>query len=238
MDVLTNSLVDSVVNGLDELECSILSDEDNYFASTPDPVVLFKAITVRRLGLRHCSPTRSHFGGRFRIDLRLNPDLNCRRFEYRQDIRGIATLQLPGSTTTLDASRCFNIPGGLQTTLREDGEVVGGTRPLTPPAAGHACNLISSGSIERYGYRTAPPVKRSGTCPGFSFLEDRYLPTQRGVCRYRANDTYGLSIDRTLLHRATIRLRIVWRGRVIDTRRSGRTIRTLHWGVRGNAVVT
>mgnify|MGYP001384994996 CR=1 FL=1 len=221
--------------GLDE---TLLDTNTDYEAeSSAGPIATFKAITVNSLALRTCTSRMSHFGGLFRIKLDFNSDFDCRRFEYRQDIKGTATITPKGALTPLDASECFNIPGSLSPKFKEDGEIIGGTRPTTVPAPGHFCNPVVGGRVERFGYRSAPAVLRTGTCPVFSILEDRYLSSQRHGCKYRAKDTYGLSVDTIVLSGATLSLRIVWRGKVIDTDRSDKVIRTLHWGVKGSTVI-
>jgi hypothetical protein len=207
------------------------------------PILEFRAVTVTPLGLR-AAGAGFNMGGSFRVIIRFNPALNCRSFEYRQFIRGTATLQrgtfATGSPPSLatwsptapacDASRCFEIPGGLPTTLREDGQIIGGTRATGSPPAGQCCQSLTGGRIERFGYRSSPPVHRTG-------LEDRYLPSQATGCEYRARDTYGLS-GTSRPTGLRIRLRIVWQGRVIDTSRGNRIIATRHWGVRGDDIIT
>lgn len=212
-------------------------DQEADYAIKADPVVKFLAISVQPLGLRICDARTSHFGGLFRVDLRLDPALDCSRYEYRQDIRGRASVQLAGSSSRLDMRNCFEVPGGLSPALlTEDGQILN-PAPIRPVPPGHACPPLAGSIVERFGYRSSPPVVRAMGCPIFASLEDRYLPTQATGCRYVARDTYGVSIDRARLRGATLRLRLIWRGRVIDRLRGDRTIRTLHWGVRGRAIV-
>ncbi len=186
-----------------------------------DPVVEFRAITVTPIDLRAFGPGWM-MGGSFRVRARFNPTVDCRRYEYRQFIKGTATVQQGRSTgppafatwvaagPVINAAGSFQIPGGLPTSFAEDGQMVGGV-------------------IHRFGHRSAPPHVSIG-------LEDRYLPTQAAGCEYRAQDTYGLR-GATRPSGLRIKLDITWQGRIIDTAGGNRILRTLHWRARKDDII-
>jgi hypothetical protein len=192
------------------------------------PVIEFRHHTVTPTGLRASGPGNLgfFFGGRFRVRLRLNPNADCRRFEYRQFIRGTCTARrgtfaagLPRvlanwspSGPESDRSSVFQVPGGLSATqLREDGQVVGGV-------------------TRRIGHRGAAQTLQEG-------LEDRYLPTRATGCDFHAVDTYGLR-DNIRIIGTRLRLHLVFEGRVIDTSDHNRIIQRIHWSVRGDDIIT
>jgi hypothetical protein len=192
--------------------------------STTDPILEFRAITVTPVNLRAFG-AGFMMGGSFKIKLKFHPDVDCRRYEYRQRIKGTATVQqgsFSGTARTLatwsstgpvkNVASAFQIPGGLPVAFAEDGQTT------------------STGAVNRFGHRSSPAVQQTG-------LEDRYLPRQSDGCEYRAQDTYGLrGTTRPLGLR--IRLNIIWQGRVIDTRSGNRVIRTLHWGAKRDDIIT
>jgi hypothetical protein len=192
--------------------------------ATTDPILEFRAITVTPINLRAFG-AGFMMGGSFKIRLKFHPDVDCRRYEYRQRIKGTATLQqgsFSGTVRTLatwsstgsvkNVASAFQIPGGLPTTFAEDAQIT------------------STGAVNRFGHRSSSAVHQTG-------LEDRYLPRQSDGCEYRAQDTYGLrGTTRPLGLR--IRLNIIWQGRVIDTRSGNRVIRTLHWGAKRDDIIT
>ncbi len=186
-----------------------------------DPVVEFRAVTVTPIALRGFGAGWM-MGGSFRVHARFNPTVNCRPLEYRQLIKGTATVQQGRFTgapslatwvatgTVINAASSFQIPGGLPTAFAEDGQVVGGV-------------------THRFGHRSAPAHISTG-------LEDRYLPAQATGCEYRAQDTYGLR-GATRPVGLRIKLNITWQGRIIDTSRANRLVRTLHWGVNKDDII-
>ena len=154
-------------------------------------------------------------GGQFTVRIRFD-ERDCEHLEYRQYIRGTATLQhgmfigarLPGNwrATGQPVSQAHNfaVPGGLRSNYREDGE----TR---------------HGRVYRFGYRRGDGVQEEG-------LEDRYLPHPDGP-EYRLRDTWGLR--GTSRPRATrIQIWVQYKGTVIDTRRPDRPIETREWSYR------
>ena len=182
----------------------------------------FRATTIVRPGLR-ADGAGFFAGGQFIVRARFDPG-DCARYEYRQHIRGTAFL-LPGifggtppsranwipTGIPRDASSDFEIPGGLATTFKEDGQRRGGR-------------------TERFGHRSGSQVLRQG-------LEDRYLPNRADGCEYKARDTWG--IRGTARPRGLrIQIDILYRGRIIDTAESNRVVRTLHWGVKIDDIIT
>ena len=154
-------------------------------------------------------------GGQFTIRIRFTAS-DCLNFQYRQYIRGTATLQqgrfegerLPGNWVPTaepeSVGRLFAVPGGLQPNLTEDGE-----RRL--------------GHDYHFGYRTGDGVEEEG-------LEDRYIPHPNGP-EYRLRDTFGLRGDsRPVATR--IRINLFFKGEVIDDRRPERPVLTREWSYR------
>lgn len=187
-----------------------------------NPIVEFRAITLTPIDLR-ASGAGFKMGGRFKIQLRLNPSSDCSRYQYRQFIKGSVSLQqgrFIGTPHTLanwratgalhNAMHDFRVPGGLQPHFTEDGE-------------------MRHGRAHHFGHRSAAPVNEPG-------LEDRYLPTQASGCEYRGMDTYGLE-GRSRPVGLRIKMKITWQGRVIDTANSNRIIDTRHWGVDRDDVI-
>ena len=188
-----------------------------------NPIVEFRAVTLVPINLGG-QGAGFKMGGRFRVTVRLNPEVDCGRYEYRQFIKGTANVQqgtFTGPVPSLanwrpsgplhDAKNDFGVPGGLQPHFTEDGEIVGG-RTLS------------------FGYRSAAPVVQQG-------IEDRYLPSQATGCEYRAVDTYGLSGIRRP-RGLRVRLKLTWQGRVIDTRAGNRILDTRQWGVEKDDIIT
>lgn len=153
-------------------------------------------------------------GGQFTVRIRLDGDYE--HLEYRQQIRGTATLQqgmfvgarLPGNWRAIaeprSMARSFAVPGGLQPNYTEDGE----TR---------------HGHTYRFGYRRGEGVQEEG-------LEDRYVPHPDGP-GYRLRDTWGLrGASRPTATRIQVRVR--YKGTVIDTRRPGNALETREWWYR------
>lgn len=186
-----------------------------------DPVVEFRAVTVTPIALRAFGAGWM-MGGSFRVIARFNHPSGCGRFEYRQRIKGTATVQQGRFTGTpslatwvatgpvANAASSFEIPGGLPTAFAEDGQIVGGV-------------------VHRFGHRSAPAHVATG-------IEDRYLPTQATGCEYKAQDTYGLR-GSTRPTGLRIKLDILWQGRIIDTSRANTVIRTLHWGAKKDDII-
>ena len=148
------------------------------------------------------------------------------RYEYRQYIKGTAIMQqgsfggTPASmdnwvakpaTVPEDGKDLFLIPGGLHTSFREDG-------------------LIRYGKKEYFGYRSSNAALRQG-------IEDRYLPDQPTGSEYRLRDTWGL---RAPTRRVGLRLMIdlIYKGAIIDRQNFDQVVRTLHWGVHLDVIVT
>ena len=190
----------------------------------PSPVEQFRMIPGTPLGLR-ASGSGWVVRGNFRIHIVFNPKAGCSRYEYRQYIRGTATIQQgtfpsgvePSMTTwqptgqLIDVASTFLIPGGLPSQFREDGQTV-------------------AGRVLHFGYRSSPPVVAEGT-------EDRYLPAQATGWEYRGTDTYGLSGTSRVIG-LRIRLSLVWQGRIIDTRAHNRVIKQDTWHVNGDNIIT
>ncbi len=186
-------------------------------------VLEFRAITIVPAGLRG-DGAGFFAGGQFVVRAAFDAD-DCARYEYRQDIKGTASVHqgvlgaagpagLGGWVPTgvpRDAGPDFTVPGGLTSAFKEDGEVRGGR-------------------VERFGHRRNAAVLRTG-------LEDRYLSAQRDGCQYRLRDTWGL---RGTARPAGLRITIdiIYRGRIIDTADGNRVIRTLHWGVHIDDIIT
>lgn len=187
-----------------------------------NPVLQFRAVTIKPMALRGFG-SGWKMSAEFVVRLFLNPSLDCRRYQYRQFIRGTCTLQ-PGRFTGATVSRGtwvhtapardvageFEQPGGLPTRLSEDAQRV-------------------HGHTFRYGHRDADPVLETG-------LEDRYLPDQAGGPEYRARDIPGIS-GTTRPRGLRIRIDLHFRGRVIDVEDGGRAIRTLAWRYQGDDII-
>jgi hypothetical protein len=187
------------------------------------PIQRFEIIAGTPLALR-ASGSGWMMRGSFRVHILLRPQADCRRYEYRQYIRGTATVQrgtfpsgLPPSPTNWqatgpleDVASTFEIPGGLPRQFREDGQRVGGR-------------------VLHFGYRTSPAVVAEGT-------EDRYLPRQDTGCEYRGMDTFGLSAT-TRVVGLRIRLSLAWQGRIIDTRERNRVIGQETWHIDGDDII-
>ncbi len=190
--------------------------------TTINPIIEFRAITVTPIGLRGIG-AGFMMGGRFKVRVRFNPSVNCVQFEYRQFIKGTATVQqgaFVGSPSIANwhangalhnAANDFQIPGGLQPHFSEDGQITGGT-------------------TNQFGYRTATAVNSPD-------IEDRYIPVQATGCEYRLTDTYGLR-GNSQPKGLRIRMSIMWQGRVIDTSRSNRIVDTRHWRVDKDEIIT
>lgn len=186
-----------------------------------DPVVEFRAVTVTPIALRAFG-SGWMMGGSFRVIARFNHPSGCGRLEYRQRIKGTATVQRGRFTGAASlatwvathpvesAASFFEIPGGLPRDFVEDGQIVAGV-------------------VHRFGHRSAPAHIGTG-------IEDRYLPSQASGCEYRAQDTYGLR-GNSRLTGLRIKLDIIWQGRIIDTSRGGAVIRTLHWGAKKDDII-
>ncbi len=184
----------------------------------------FRATTIKSAALK--SDGAGIFaGGQFVVVARFD-GADAARYEYRQYIKGTAILQqgsFSGSPASMDnwvakpgsapedGKDLFLIPGGLPTSFREDG-------------------LIRNGRNERFGYRANAPVLRQG-------IEDRYLPDQVTGAEYRLRDTWGL---RAPTRRVGLRLMIdiVYKGAIIDRQNLDQVVRTLHWGVHLDVIVT
>ncbi len=152
-------------------------------------------------------------GGQFRVRIQLSSERDCEHYQYRQYIRGTATLQqgefvgesrLENWRATGEpesVARLFAVPGGLRTSYTEDGE-------------------RRNGQVHRFGYRRGRGVQEEG-------LEDRYLPHPNGA-EYRLLDTWGLrGRERPVATR--IRIRVHYKGKVIDTRRPTEALETQEW---------
>ncbi len=188
-----------------------------------DLVHEFRVRTLVPIGLRS-KGAGFLLGGRFQVVVRLDPNVDCQRFEYRQYIRGIARIQ-PGRFVGTDRSRsnwrpigrsreasaAFQIPGGLTRSWTEDGQI-------TPQG------------VQRFGYRDAGACTTNG-------LEDRYLPDQRYGHEYHARDTYGL-LGSTRPEGLRIRLKIAWQGRIIDTHDDGRILAKRIWAIQADKMIT
>jgi hypothetical protein len=182
----------------------------------------FRAITIVPAGLR-ADGAGFFAGGQFIVRAKFDAG-DCARYEYRQHIKGTAVL-IPGTFTASppsrgnwvptgiprDAGPDFEVPGGLTSTYKEDGQQRGGR-------------------TERFGHRAHAQVLRQG-------LEDRYLPDRPTGCEYKLRDTWGLrgtSRPTGLL----VRIDITYRGRIIDTADGDSVVKTLHWGVHIDDIIT
>ena len=155
-------------------------------------------------------------GGQFTVRIRLSSDNGAEHYQYRQYIRGTATIQqgeFVGERRLENwrevrepepVGRLWAVPGGLQPNYREDGE-------------------RRNGRVYRFGYRTGQGVQEEG-------LEDRYIPHPNGR-EYRLRDTWGLrGRERPVATR--IVLRVHYKGEVIDTRRPDDPLETREWSYR------
>ncbi len=181
----------------------------------------FRAITIVPAGLR-ADGAGFIAGGQFVVRAKFDPG-DCARYEYRQYIKGTASTT-SGSFSSSPPSRTnwtpgavhnagpdFQVPGGLTTSYQEDGQVVGRR-------------------TERFGHRDHPQVLRTG-------LEDRYLPNRADGCEYKLRDTWGLrGTSRPVGLR--IKIDIIYRGRIIDTSDGNKVVRSLHWGVHIDDIIT
>jgi hypothetical protein len=184
-------------------------------------VVAFRAVTLVPIGFRALG-AGFKMGGRFKVEMRLDP-ADAARYEYRQYIKGTATVQqgtFTGAHTLANwratgplhnAQNDFAIPGGLQTSFTEDGQV-------------------ASGHVHRFGHRSASAVNGAD-------LTDRYRPSQASGHEYLAIDTYGLAGNSRPVG-LRVHVKLMWQGRIIDTRAGNRTVRTLHWKVEKDDIIT
>lgn len=155
-------------------------------------------------------------GGQFSVRVRLSSSEGCEHFQYRQYIRGTATLQqgefvgavaLANWRATRDpesVGHLFAVPGGLRLNDVEDAEQRGG-------------------QVYRFGYRTGAAVREEG-------LEDRYVPHPNGP-QYRLLDTWGLR-GRTRPNATRIQIRVHYTGKVIDVRSPEQPLLTREWSYR------
>ena len=154
-------------------------------------------------------------GGQFTVRIRLGGS-DFEHGQYRQYIRGTATLQqgefvgTPSLATWRplrdpeSVGRLFAVPGGLQENYREDGE-------------------RRHGRVYRFGYRRGDGIQEEG-------LEDRYVPHPDGP-QYRLRDTWGLrGTSRPVATK--IRIRVHYKGEVIDDRRPDTAVETREWSYR------
>ena len=177
-------------------------------------VISFEHHTVVQPGLRG-DGAGFVAGGQFTVRIRFE-ERGCEHLQYRQYIRGTATLQqgvfegarLPGNWRAIEQpqsqARYFAIPGGLRENYHEDGE-------------------MRHGRIYRFGYRRGDGVQEEG-------LEDRYVPHPNGP-EYRLRDTWGLR-GRSRPSGKRIQMTIHYKGQVIDTRRPDHPLETREWWYR------
>ncbi|MFK7821329.1 MAG: hypothetical protein AB8G99_21620 [Planctomycetaceae bacterium] len=193
------------------------------------PITSFRATTMLPFALRNLTGGGWSAKKSFRVVVEFARGIDASRYEYRQYIKGTATIQRgsyrgatprsgnwTASGPVMNSGNAFSVPGGLTPNFKEDGQVIGGR-------------------TERYGYRSNRPTMVSPTTP-----EDRYLPAQANGRTYRATDFVGLTFVppfRESLSGLRVRQNIIFQGRVIDTARSNRTIKTLHWSVRGDVII-
>jgi len=172
----------------------------------------------------HASSPGFMLGGRFRVLLRLDPAIDCTRYEYRQFIKGTCTAQRghfngPVGPATwvadgpeIDRASAFSIPGGLHThTFHEDG-------------------IVQNGHTSRFGHRSSNATVEEG-------VEDRYSPRQRDGSTYHLTDTYGIK-DVTRVVGTRVRLHLHFEGRVIDRQNHDAVVNTIQWAVRGEDIIT
>jgi hypothetical protein len=182
----------------------------------------FRAITVTPAALRG-DGAGFMAGGQFIVRAKFDPG-DCARYEYRQYIKGTASTTqgtFGGATPSRTSWRAtaaphnagpdFQVPGGLTTTYKEDGQVIGSR-------------------TERFGHRNHSQVLRTG-------IEDRYLPNRADGCEYKARDTWGLR-GTARPRGLRVKIDIIYRGRIIDTEDSNRVVRSLHWGVHIDDIIT
>lgn len=182
----------------------------------------FRAVTIQPAGLRGLG-AGFKAGGEFIVRARFDQE-DASRYEYRQYIKGTATLTMgqfgAGAPSRANwhatqpphnAANDFQIPGGLRPTFTEDGQT-------------------ANGRTERYGYRNAMPVMKGG-------LEDRYMPDQKMGHEYRLRDKWGLS-GRSRPRGLHVQLDITYKGVIIDNRDGNREVRQLTWRVQVDDIIT
>lgn len=196
----------------------------------------FRATTINQFGVR---PMRRRTGWlevkkSFRVRVAFAQGIDCRRYQYRQFIKGSASVQQGtyAGFAVLSAWRStgpviavsHKIGLGINSRFQEDGQMV-------------------RGRIIRYGHNI-PGTRASATTP-----EDRYF-VDNGMSFYRATDNVGLEFPRlpqvslwrggpsVVRSGLRIRLNIMFQGRIVDTSRSTEPILdTQHWRVRGDLIL-
>jgi len=135
--------------------------------------------------------------GFFRTAAEFSSRCQCSNFEYRQFIRGHAR-HIRGAVTTDITAAFANIPGGrLPANFVEDGDTT--DNPVN------------------YGHRDQPADNDP---------EDRYIGGQANGCRYRSDDTPGLTDITNIAHGDIFDINVNFRGEI---QRNGTVVQTRHW---------
>ncbi|MEZ6132279.1 MAG: hypothetical protein R3C59_26760 [Planctomycetaceae bacterium] len=197
----------------------------------------FRATTIRRMAIRPLggSPGWLEVKKSFRVVINFAPGIDFHRYQYRQFIKGSASIEEGSYTgaasvanwrsagrTPISVNSVFGVPPtGLTPSFREDGAMEGGR-------------------VVHYG-RQIPGTRQHGNVP-----EDRYF-MDGGLGCYRATDNVGLEVPpgRTFVVAGRnvvrsglrIRMNILFQGCIVDTTRSDHKLQTLHWSVRSDLVL-
>jgi hypothetical protein len=169
----------------------------------PEPLAFFRSAA---------NPSQGTIGSRFFIKARFDPRCNCEDFEYRQFIAGNVELHdVAGPTFNLNS--LFLVPGGLSSTLQEDGDT-----SIPAGTAGH-----------HYGHRS------DADNPGDD--RDRYLPDRRTGCEYAGHDFPELGPLPAAPGDAGDRYEWTMRFRGVIKRKGHGVVEEKYWVIRGPVVI-
>jgi peptidoglycan hydrolase-like protein with peptidoglycan-binding domain len=169
----------------------------------PEPLRFFRSTT---------NPNQGTIGSRFFIKARFDPRCNCEEFEYRQYIAGSVDLHdVAGPTFNLNSY--FIVPGGLSSTLKEDGDT-----SIPAGVAGH-----------HYGHR------RHADNPGDD--RDRYLPDRSTGCEYAGHDYPELGPLPAAAGDSGDRYEWTMRFRGVITRSGHGVVEEKYWAIQDTVVI-